>query len=88
MDVGGGRGELLARCMLYAGHESKGVLFDRQWVLDRCAPVRCSRAACCLQQAACTACDMCSISLFDQVLSCHYREIEQALSSTCHMAAA
>jgi hypothetical protein len=34
MDVGGGRGELLARCMLYAGHESKGVLFDRQWVLD------------------------------------------------------
>lgn len=36
MDVGGGRGELLARCMLYAGHESKGVLFDRQWVLDRC----------------------------------------------------
>lgn len=35
MDVGGGRGELLARCMLYAGHESRGVLFDRQWVLDR-----------------------------------------------------
>jgi hypothetical protein len=34
MDVGGGRGELLSRCMLYAGHESKGVLFDRQWVLD------------------------------------------------------
>lgn len=33
-DVGGGRGELLARCMLYAGHESKGVLFDRPWVLD------------------------------------------------------
>ena len=37
MDVGGGRGELLARCMLYAGHESRGVLFDRQWVLDRSA---------------------------------------------------
>ncbi len=35
MDVGGGRGELLARCMLYAGHESRGVLFDRPWVLDR-----------------------------------------------------
>jgi hypothetical protein len=45
MDVGGGRGELLARCMLYAGHESKGVLFDRQWVLDRCAAVKLRAAA-------------------------------------------
>lgn len=63
MDVGGGRGELLARCMLYAGHESKGVLFDRQWVLDRCASVRCCHAACCRHQVACMACNMCSINL-------------------------
>ena len=63
MDVGGGRGELLARCMLYAGHESKGVLFDRQWVLDRCASVRRRHAACCRHRVACTACDMCSINV-------------------------
>jgi hypothetical protein len=35
MDVGGGRGELLSRCMLYAGERCKGVLLDRPWVLDR-----------------------------------------------------
>ena len=36
MDVGGGRGELLSRCMLYAGEQCCGVLLDRPWVLDRC----------------------------------------------------
>ena len=35
MDVGGGRGELLSRCMLYAGEQCRGVLMDRPWVLDR-----------------------------------------------------
>jgi 2-polyprenyl-3-methyl-5-hydroxy-6-metoxy-1,4-benzoquinol methylase len=35
MDVGGGRGEMLSRCMAAAGREVRGVLMDRQWVLDR-----------------------------------------------------
>jgi cyclopropane fatty-acyl-phospholipid synthase-like methyltransferase len=34
MDVGGGHGELLSHCMLYAGPESKGVLMDRPHVLE------------------------------------------------------
>lgn len=36
MDVGGGRGECLSHCMLYAGSQCRGVLMDRPWVLDRC----------------------------------------------------
>ena len=38
MDVGGGRGEMLSRCMAAAGREVRGVLMDRQWVLDRWSP--------------------------------------------------
>ncbi|CAL5227239.1 g10163 [Coccomyxa viridis] len=34
MDVGGGRGECLSHCMLHAGPQCRGVLMDRQWVLD------------------------------------------------------
>ncbi|KAK9820356.1 hypothetical protein WJX72_009378 [[Myrmecia] bisecta] len=33
MDVGGGRGELLSRCMSY-GRDCKGILFDRSYVID------------------------------------------------------
>ena len=35
MDVGGGRGEMLSRCMAAAGPAARGVLMDRPWVLDR-----------------------------------------------------
>ena len=35
MDVGGGRGEMLASCMSYGNDEVQGVLMDRPWVLDR-----------------------------------------------------
>ena len=35
MDVGGGRGEMLSRCMAAAGRDVRGVLMDRPWVLDR-----------------------------------------------------
>ena len=35
MDVGGGRGECLSRCMQAAGQQCKGVLMDRPWVLNR-----------------------------------------------------
>jgi hypothetical protein len=38
MDVGGGRGEMLARCMACAGAQCRGILMDRPWVLDRRAP--------------------------------------------------
>ncbi|GAQ85000.1 O-methyltransferase family protein [Klebsormidium nitens] len=33
MDVGGARGELLSRCMLYAGEKARGVLLDRPFVV-------------------------------------------------------
>ncbi len=36
MDVGGGRGEMLSRCMACAGPDCRGILMDRPWVLDRC----------------------------------------------------
>ena len=36
MDVGGGRGEMLSRCMACAGPACRGILMDRPWVLDRC----------------------------------------------------
>lgn len=35
MDVGGARGELLSRCMLYAGEKARGVLLDRPLVIER-----------------------------------------------------
>ena len=35
MDVGGGRGEMLSHCMAAAGPKCRGILYDRQWVLDR-----------------------------------------------------
>ena len=38
MDVGGGRGELLSRCLSYGSQDVRGVLMDRPWVLDRCHP--------------------------------------------------
>ncbi len=41
MDVGGGRGEMLARCMACAGPQCRGILMDRPWVLDRRAPPSC-----------------------------------------------
>jgi hypothetical protein len=34
MDVGGGRGEMLASCMSYGSDSVKGILMDRPWVLD------------------------------------------------------
>ncbi|KAK9836012.1 hypothetical protein WJX81_006289 [Elliptochloris bilobata] len=34
MDVGGGRGEMLSRCMACAGAACRGILMDRPWVLD------------------------------------------------------
>ena len=41
MDVGGGRGECLSHCMLFAGPQCRGVLMDRPWVLDRCVNPEC-----------------------------------------------
>lgn len=40
MDVGGGRGEMLSRCMACAGPACQGILMDRPWVLDRCPRTR------------------------------------------------
>lgn len=37
MDVGGGRGEMLASCLSYGSDSVKGILMDRPWVLDRLA---------------------------------------------------
>ncbi|DBB14282.1 hypothetical protein WJX82_008155 [Trebouxia sp. C0006] len=34
MDVGGGRGELLSNCMAWASPSTKGVLFDRPFVIE------------------------------------------------------
>lgn len=37
MDVGGGHGELLSRCMSYAGPSCQGLLLDREYVINRYA---------------------------------------------------
>ena len=61
MDVGGGRGELLSRAMAYAGSHSKGVLLDRQWVLDRCghtAPIL--RLVVLVGRSLCAQCVLCA----------------------------
>lgn len=44
MDVGGGQGALLSRCMQAAGDQCQGILFDRPMVLDRCVSVTCRLA--------------------------------------------
>lgn len=40
LDVGGGRGELLSSAMSWSGAHCKGVLLDRQMVIDRCEGVK------------------------------------------------
>jgi hypothetical protein len=39
LDVGGGRGELLSSVMSWAGQQCRGLLLDRQMVIDRWARV-------------------------------------------------
>lgn len=41
LDVGGGRGELLSSAMSWAGPQAKGLLLDREMVIDRWDVERC-----------------------------------------------